>query len=103
MSEKAKLRKRGKGEAANHSSITEKGGTLLKREIAKRGDQRDLFNENCWKKSSEINMAGVAQLPWTSERGMRSTATLDSDSAKARMVQSRRLLPQTFLHGKLAI
>ena len=64
MSEKAKLRKRGKGEAAKHSSITEKGGTLLKTEIAKRGDQRDLFNENCWKKSSEINMAGVAQLPW---------------------------------------
>lgn len=101
MGVKAKLRKKVKRPSTD--DITEKCRVILKKEIAKRGDQREPFVKFAGRNNLEsTNMAGAAQLPWpiitqASECRVRSTATLDSDSTRAGMVQSTRLLPQTFL------
>lgn len=76
---------------------------ILEKEIFKKGkNQGEPFNENCWKKSSRGSVAGVAQLPWPTTRismcGVRSTATPDPENTRVGMVQSTRLLPQTFLN-----
>lgn len=75
--------------------VTEKGLAILEKEISKRADQGNPFDEDCWKKSSGSNMTEVAQL--SSKCGGRSTATLAPDGARVGMVGSVRLLSQTLL------